>query len=83
MIKSDFVENGWMREISGRLLAVRKRAGARGDMRESPAECGRVGNYEQPPTQIKSNQESVAESLSMTSGLVGGVHLRGNFGMLS
>ena len=44
-MESDFGENGWMREICGRLLAVRKRAGGRGEMRESPAECGRVGNY--------------------------------------
>ena len=34
-----------MREISGRVLAVRKRAGETGELRESPAECGRVGNY--------------------------------------
>ena len=34
-----------MREITGRVLAVRKRAGGRGEMRESPAECGRIAKY--------------------------------------
>ena len=32
-IKSDFGENGWMREISGRVLAELKRVGGRGEMR--------------------------------------------------
>ena len=34
-----------MREICGRFFPVRILAGGSCEMRESPAECGRVGNY--------------------------------------
>ena len=35
-----------MREICGSFFPVRSLAGGSCEMRESPAECGRVGNYE-------------------------------------